>query len=153
MSTAKRFLLTGLVTGITDGLFACVLSFIYSRSVTRVWKGVAAVLLGPSALQGGMKTVLIGLLMHFGVAFFWSAVFLFAVMQAGAVRRIVDSPGGVVLMAFIYGPLIWLVMSFGVIPLMTHRMPTITIRWCIQLVGHIPFVGLPIVACASRGRG
>jgi hypothetical protein len=149
MSTSKRFLLTGLVTGVTDGLFACVLGFIYYHSFTRLWQGVASTLLGPAALQGGTRTALIGLLMHFGVAFFWSAVFLFVVLRVSAVRRLVDSPGGVVLMAFIYGPLIWLVMSYGVIPLLVHRPPTITIRWWIQLIGHIPFVGLPIVGCSA----
>lgn len=149
MSTPKRLLLTGLVTGVTDGLFACVLGFIYYHSFTRVWQGVASTLLGPEALQGGTRTALIGVAMHFGVAFFWSAVFLFLVMRSGGVRRLVDSPGGAVLMAFVYGPFIWLVMSLGVIPLLVHRPPMITIRWCIQLIGHIPFVGLPIVGCSA----
>jgi hypothetical protein len=37
------------------------------------------------------------------------------------------------------------VMSVAIVPLFTHRPPTINIRWWIQLVGHIPFVALPIV--------
>lgn len=41
------------------------------------------------------------------------------------------------------------VMSLIVIPLLVHRPPTITVRWWIQLLGHIPFVGLPIVASSA----
>jgi hypothetical protein len=50
----------------------------------------------------------------------------------------------------VYGPFIWLVMSLVVIPLLLHRPPAISIRWWVQLLGHFPFVGLPIVACANR---
>ena len=37
-------------------------------------------------------------------------------------------------------------MSLVVIPLLVRRPPTIGFRWWVQLVGHFPFVGLPIVA-------
>ncbi len=91
--------------------------------------------------------------MHFGVAFGWSAVFLFLVMRSVRVRRAVGSRPGVLGVAALYGPAIWLVMSFGVIPLLVHQPPTITARWWVQLAGHFPFVGLPIViSIAGRGR-
>ena len=60
--------------------------------------------------------------------------------------------GGVVGIAALYGPFIWLVMSLIVIPMLLHRPPKITGRWWIQLLGHIPFVGLPIVASIADGR-
>jgi hypothetical protein len=44
-----------------------------------------------------------------------------------------------------------MVMSLAVIPLLMHRPPAINIRWWIQLIGHIPFVGIPIVASIGRG--
>jgi uncharacterized membrane protein YagU involved in acid resistance len=138
----KRLAVTGLVTGICDGLFATVQSVITSGNPQRVWQGVASVLLGPTAMTGGMKTTLIGLLMHFCVAYFWSAVFIFVVMRFWA------RPPWT--FAIIYGPFIWLVMSLGVIPLLVHHPPTITPRWWVQLVGHIIFVGLPIVLTAGR---
>lgn len=46
--------------------------------------------------------------------------------------------------------MIWLVMSFVVVPALTHRPPTVNLRWWIQFVGHFVFVGLPIVWTASR---
>jgi uncharacterized membrane protein YagU involved in acid resistance len=51
--------------------------------------------------------------------------------------------------ASVYGPCIWLVMSLLIIPVLTQRPPAISIRWWIQLAGHFPFVGLPVVAVAS----
>jgi hypothetical protein len=45
-----------------------------------------------------------------------------------------------------------MVMSLVLIPPFTHRPPTIGFRWWVQLIGHFPFVGLPIVACASSVR-
>lgn len=44
-----------------------------------------------------------------------------------------------------------LVMSLAVIPFFLHRLPAITIRWWVQLIGHIPVVALPIVASIGRG--
>jgi hypothetical protein len=147
----SRLLRAGVTTGITDGLFSSVLSaFVYGSTVMRLWQGVASTLLGPSALDGGTRTAAIGLLMHFGVAFGWSAVFLIFYASSAWIRGVLGSFSGVLAVAAVYGPLIWIVMSFAVVPLLTHRPPAINIRWWIQLVGHVPFVALPIVASIAR---
>jgi uncharacterized membrane protein YagU involved in acid resistance len=73
-----------------------------------------------------------------------------AFMRLPFVRRVLASPHGVLKVAAVYGPCIWLMMSLVVIPLLTHRPPTLTYRWWIQLVGHFPFVGLPMVWASSR---
>ena len=149
--SAYRLVRAGLTTGVTDGLFSSVLSaFFYRSTVARLWQGVASTRLGPSALEGGTRTALVGIVMHFGVAFGWSAVFLLAALRAPALRRTIASPSGALAVAAIYGPLIWIVMSCAVIPMLTHRPPTLNIRWWVQLVGHIPFVALPIVWMIGR---
>ncbi|HET6897036.1 MAG TPA: hypothetical protein VFK70_01765 [Vicinamibacteria bacterium] len=148
--TIPRLLRAGLLTGIVDGLFSSVLSaFFYGSTVSRLFQGVASVLLGSEALDGGTRTALIGLLMHFGVAFAWSAVFLFLVLRWEWIRGLLASPYGVLKVAALYGPFVWMVMSLVVIPLLTHRPPRITMRWWIQWFGHIPFVGVPIVASSA----
>jgi hypothetical protein len=147
----SRLLRAGLLTGITDGLFASVLSVaFYGSTVTRLFQGVASTLLGKEAIDGGTTPALIGVLMHFGVAFGWSAVFLL-LSRSPWIRRVLSSRYGVVKVAAWYGPLIWLVMSLAVIPLLLRRPPTINFRWWVQLIGHFPFVGLPIVASIGRG--
>jgi hypothetical protein len=148
----SRLLRAGLLTGVIDALFSSVLVVVfYHSTVTRLWQGVASVLLGKEALNGGTTTALIGVLMHFGVAFGWSAVFLFFVMRLPWIRGVLGSPYGVVKVASLYGPFIWMVMSLAVIPLLVHRPPAINLRWWIQLIGHIPFVAVPIVATIGKG--
>lgn len=148
---ARQWLVAGLVTGVTDGIFSSVLAaFVYGSTVTRLWQGVASVLLGASALDGGARTAAIGLLMHFGVAFGWSAVFLLLVASSSWLRGVLAAPYGVIWAAAVYGPLIWIVMSMAVIPSLTHRPPTINVRWWVQLIGHGPFVAFPIAAMIAR---
>lgn len=147
----SRLVRAGLLTGVTDGLFACVLSVgFYGSTVTRLWQGVASTLLGKAAFDGGTATALVGVLMHFGVAFAWSAVFLALYERSAGLRRLLGSRRGVIAVAALYGPFVWLVMSLVVIPLLLHRPPSITTRWLVQLIGHVPFVGLPIVASIGR---
>ena len=140
-----------LLTAVVDGIFASVLSLLYGSTVTRLWQGVASTLLGPEAFNGGTRTALIGVLMHFGVAFGWSAVFLAVAMRSARLRGVLASRGGVVKVAAVYGPLIWLVMSLAVIPALTGRPPAFTVRWLINLIAHVPFVAIPIVASIAPG--
>ena len=148
----SRLARAGVATAIVDGLFSSILSVVfYHSTVTRLFQGVASVLLGPDALTGGTRTAAIGLLMHVGVAFSWSAVFFLLATRSAWIRRVLASPLGPIKVAAIYGPLVWMVMSLAVIPLLAHRPPAINIRWWVQLIGHAPFVGLPIAASIAPG--
>jgi uncharacterized membrane protein YagU involved in acid resistance len=142
-----------LTTAVVDGIFSSVLAaFFYGSTVQRLWQGVASTVVGPNALTGGTRTVLIGVLMHFGVALGWSAVFLLLATRWASLRRVIAAPAGVVKIAAVYGPFIWLVMSLAVIPLLVQRPPAINFRWWVQLIGHFPFVALPIVAAIGLPR-
>lgn len=146
-----RFACGGFATAVIDGLFSSILNVAaYDSTVSRLFQGVASTLVGSSAFTGGARTTGLGVLMHCGVAFGWSAVFVFAVMRSAWVRRVLASRYGSVRVASVYGPFIWLVMSLVVIPLLLHRPPAISIRWWVQLIGHFPFVGIPIVVSANR---
>lgn len=150
--TLPLLLRTWLTIAVIDGIFAsCLNAFAYGSTAARVWLGVASTVLGPSALQGGTRVVLIGLLMHACVAFTWSAVFLTLATTWPALRRVISTPAGILGVASLYGPAIWCVMSLSVIPLLTGRPPAFTVRWVIQLLAHIPFVALPIVTVVGRG--
>ena len=126
LSGLSRLVRAGLLTALTDGTFASVLSvFAYGSTVTRLWQGVASTLL---------------------------AVVIFVVLRSRRVRELLDSPYGPAKVGALYGPFIWSVMSLVVIPLLVHRPPTIGARWWVQLIGHIPFVGIPIAAASRRSR-
>jgi hypothetical protein len=66
----SRVAISGVLTGVTDGLFSSVLSVaFYHSTVQRLFQGVSSTLLGAEAFGGGNLTFAIGVLIHFGVAF------------------------------------------------------------------------------------
>lgn len=147
----RRLVLAWLLTAVIDGLFSSVLSAqFYGSTVTQLWQRVASVLLGAKAFEGGRSSAMLGILMHFGVALGWSTAFLVLFTRLRRVRSAVASSHGILKVAALYGPFIWLMMSLAIIPLLTQRPPTINYRWWVQLFGHIPFVALPIVASIGR---
>lgn len=148
--TVNALLAAGILTAVIDGLFSSVLSVVfYGSSVMRLFQGVASTLAGPAALTGGVPAAALGVLMHVGVAFGWSAVFLIILLRSKALRRVAASRHGALAVSAVYGPMIWMVMSLAVIPLLTGRPPNLGVRWWVQLVGHFPFVGVPIVGATS----
>jgi len=137
---------------VVDAIFATTLPVVaYGQPLWRVWQGVASLLLGRGAMQGGVPTILFGLVMHATVALVWTSVFMVLAVLSPPLRRIVATPAGILGVAALYGPLIWIVMSLVVIPPFAHRATTISERWWVQLLAHIPFVALPIVATIGRG--
>ena len=96
----RRLLIAGGLTSVIDGLFSSILSAaFYGSTVARLFQGVAATLIGPKAFDGGTQTALLGVLMHVGVAFGWSAVFLLIVSSSSAIRRALASRSGVIRVA------------------------------------------------------
>ena len=74
--TRRAILCGGILCGILDISAAFVLSWALARvGPVRVLQGIAEALVGPASAQGGAATAALGLLMHFGVAFYWAAVF------------------------------------------------------------------------------
>src|SRR4029450_10370792 len=75
-----RALLYGtLAVGILDGLDAIVFFGLRSGATpVRIFKGIAVGLLGRAALSGGWPTVVLGVLLHFLVAFGVVLVYLLA---------------------------------------------------------------------------
>jgi hypothetical protein len=147
----SRIIRAGLTTAIIDGAFASVLSVAaYGSTVSHMFQGVAATVVGSSSFTGGARTTALGVLMHGSVAFGWSAVFVLVLMRSPRIQGVLASRYGELRVASVYGPAIWLVMSLAVIPLLLSRPPAISVRWWVQLFGHIPFVGIPIVVSASR---
>ena len=152
MIPTQRWIRAGTACAIVDFLWACgQTKFMYGGSITRLWQGVASAPFGAGMLEQGYRAALLGVALHISVAFTWSAVFVFVLSPVPPVSKAVRWAGGALAVAAIYGPLIWTTMSLLVIPSMTHKAPVITNRWWIQFVGHMPFVGLPIVLGGRKG--
>ena len=140
-----------LVTAVWDFICATALSvFAYHGTAAHLWQGVASTVLGPTAIDGGARPVVIGILLHLAVSFTWSAVFVLAARMSPAIRRLISTPSGALGVATVYGPIIWLVMSLVVIPIATGKPPRFTFRWWVQVFAHVPFVTIPLVFTARR---
>ena len=140
-----------LVTAAWDFLCATALSvFAYHSTFAHLWQGVASTVLGPTAIDGGLTPVAVGIALHLAVAFTWSAIFVATARMSPALRRTIATPSGALAVAVAYGPVIWLVMSLVVIPLATGRPPRFSFRWWVQIFAHVPFVTIPLVFTARR---
>lgn len=144
----------GLLTAFSDFAYGSVQQVVfYKGPFMAFWQGVASVPFGRWVLDGGWPTVALGLACHVLVALWWTGVFQLVVMRSGLVRQTLHSKWGVAKIAAVYGPFVWASMSLVVIPVMLWRPPRFTLRWLIQLIGHYPFVGVPIVWGTRRWGG
>jgi hypothetical protein len=142
-----RVLTAGVVVGVLDGLFAVGLSAAVSGTFApaRVFQGIARALLGPTALDGGLATAALGLVLHLAIACAWAGAFLVALRHSAPLRRAVARPAGAVAVGMAYGALVWVVMRLVVIPLSRAPAgPVVPRTFLILLVGHLFVVGLPI---------
>jgi hypothetical protein len=150
----RPVLRTWMVTAAWDFVCASALGILaYGSTFSRFWQGVASTAFGPSVFEMGAQGVAAGLALHLLVALVWSAAFVIALARSSTLRRWLERPLGALEVAAVYGPLIWLVMSFAVIPLATGRPPAIGFRWWVQVFAHIPFVTIPLVFTARRAFG
>ena len=148
---ARALLITWLVTAVWDFICASALSVLaYKGTFAGLWRGVASTAFGQHMLTAGARGVMAGIGAHLSIAFTWSAIFVGALAISAGLRRIVASPTGAFAVACVYGPIIWLVMSLGLIPMLTGRTPSFGFRWWVQVFAHIPFVTLPLVFTARR---
>ena len=152
MSLVRQWIKTGVAVAISDGLFASATGMWIKPYATpfRVFRGVASVLFGKGALDGGTPMALVGLGMHLCVALFWSGLFILALQNSAKLREMIQSAPTAIVVALVYGITIWLVMSLIVIPTLLHRPPNITTKWWVQMFGHPLFVVTPMILVNRR---
>jgi hypothetical protein len=142
---ALRTILTaGLICGVLDGLSALALS---AGRWMRLFQFIASGLLGPSAFNGGVRTALLGIAMHFSVALGAAAVYYTA---SRALPMLNDRaiPSGI-----LFGILVHVFMNYVVIPLSAiGRRPFNTQSFAAQLAVHMIVVG-PTIALTIRTCG
>jgi hypothetical protein len=139
----------GLVVGILDLLFAFTFyGLILGAKPLRIFQSVAAGVLGrPAAYEGGLKTFLLGILLHFVVASCIAAVYYGACLILPVLLR------HAVVSGLIYGMIAYLGMNYVVVPLSaigrspgSKRLPI----FLTEIVGHAFLVGLPLALLARR---
>jgi uncharacterized membrane protein YagU involved in acid resistance len=148
LSTGRALLYGTLAVGILDGLDALVFFGLRGVPPARIFQAIASGLLGRSAFGGGWTTVVIGVLLHFFIAFAVVAVFLLASRRLAVLRR---AP---ILMGLLYGIAVYLVMNRIVVPL-SGAAGTGNPPWPVLLNGvliHMFGVGLPASLAARAAN-
>jgi len=144
-STLHTIVLGGLAVGVLDATAASLTALLRGGSPERVWQYVASSLLGTESFDRGTTSVLIGLLIHFGVAFGVAAVFyLLARIFPLLLRRPVAS-------GIIYGIVVYFAMAYAIVPMTAVKQGGFS--WsglAIGIITHIVCVGLPPAIIAKR---
>ena len=142
----------GLVVGILDLLFAFTFyGLILGGKPLRIFQSVAAGVLGrPTAVEGGVPTFLLGILLHFVVATCIAAVYYLATLLLPILIR---HP---VISGLIYGVIAYFGMKYIVVPLSAigqrGTLPRLPI-FLTEVIGHAVLVGLPLALLARRSAG
>lgn len=108
----KAILITGLVAGTLDIVAAFVNVYISSgTSATIVLQYIASVFLGKEAYSMGFASALLGLIIHYVIAYGWTSLFFLLY------PRLKFLSGNKVAIGLLYGVFVWLVMNLVVLRL------------------------------------
>jgi len=104
--------------------------------------------MGAAAFQGGLASAALGLIIHFGLAFGFTALFVAAYLRLGRVRKHA-TPAGLV-----YGALVWAFMNLVALPHSNVAQVSLSVLDVVHgLIGHALFVGTPVALAARRFIG
>jgi hypothetical protein len=142
----RGILVGGLIAGVFDITYACVVLGLRGRSPVWVLQSVATGWLGANAFQGGRGAAALGLVSHFMIAFGAAAVYY---LLSRKLRFMVRQA---VLCGLLFGVGLFLFMNWVVIPLSAapFRIPfTFAVLWK-GFLSHALLIGLPIALAVRR---
>jgi uncharacterized membrane protein YagU involved in acid resistance len=129
----------GTICGIMDITAALVVYGMMGAKPLRLLQGIAGGVLGPRTYTGGIATALLGLALHFVIAFGAATVFFIA---SCGLRFLLDHA---VVSGVLYGVVVYFFMQRVVIPLSRANRNPFSLKFMlIGIIIHIFCVGLPI---------
>jgi hypothetical protein len=143
-----RALVAGtLIVGVLDILDAFIFFGLRGARPIGILQSIASGVLGRAAYQGGMRTALLGLLLHFFIAFGVVATYLAATRLVPGLNRRPWVYG------LLYGVAVYAVMNLIVIPMSAAALgsgPTPAVVRANGLLIHMFGVGLPAALIAAK---
>lgn len=141
----RAILWAGLTCGTLDITAALIVYGYFGLPPMLLLQGIAAGLLGPRSLEGGLATAFLGLLCHFFIAFCTATVYFTAsrwipfLLEHSAISGV------------LYGVAVYFFMNRIVVPLSAARQYPYSFKMMvIGVVIHIFCVGLPIAITVRR---
>jgi hypothetical protein len=147
LSAGKAILYGTLAVGILDGLDAILFFGLRSGATpVRIFQSISAGVLGrAAAAQGGWRAALLGVMLHFFIAFAVVSTFYLVSRRARILTR---RP---ILFGMLYGVAVYAIMNYAVIPLSAIGPRTAPISLAVHVNGvliHALGVGLPSALAA-----
>jgi hypothetical protein len=137
--------LAGTTVGVLDGTAAVVVAGLRGVPPDRVFQYISSGLLGRSSYEGGAATVILGVILHFIVAFGAATIFVLLARSLGFIRK---NP---LILGPLYGIAVYFFMSEVVVALSNvTRQPRTLSGTVTGILIHIFFVGLPIALITSH---
>ncbi|HET7602879.1 MAG TPA: hypothetical protein VFK36_07665 [Gemmatimonadales bacterium] len=154
-SVAGRIAATALIVAALDFFYVLVrwVWLTHALTVQELAQSIATGLLGRAAYDGGPATAVLGLGLHLLVAFGWTLVFFLLTARVAGLRKLISTMRGRMLLGLAWGPIIWLLMDFVVLPLsQAHPTPTSSPTFYINLLQHALMIGLPMAVLLGAER-
>jgi phage shock protein PspC (stress-responsive transcriptional regulator) len=145
INPAKAISVAGLTCGVMDISAALIVYGLMGSKPLRLLQGIAGGILGPRTFSGGISTALLGLTLHFVIAFGAAAVFFLAS------RVMPFLLNHAVLSGVLYGIAVYFFMNRVVVRLSAATKFPFSIKMMlIGVIIHIFCVGLPISLTIRR---
>lgn len=137
----KTIFLSTLVAGSLDISAACLYYavILHKTSATKILQSIASGTFGKAAYEEGLRTALIGLSLHFFIAFIFAALYFFMFPRLRFLRR------NTILAGVVYGIFVWLVMNVIVLPITFNLAPVFAVTNVLPgVIILIIAIGLPV---------
>jgi hypothetical protein len=133
----KRFILAALVVGTLDISEVMIVSWLKGGQPLRIFQSIASGIYGKASFEGGTRTMILGLLLHYLIATTVVAVYFLASRKLAVLNR---HP---ILTGAIYGLLVYAFMNLVVLPLSATGTPKYTTFSVVnQLFCHMVLIGI-----------
>jgi hypothetical protein len=148
LSPFSAILIGGAIAGTLNITYTIGISALLGVAPVRILQSVASGLLGAPAFSGGLPTAVLGLVLHFCIAFAAAAIFYLASRATPVLTR---HP---VVAGLFYGFLIYAVMNLVVLPVSAYpRKVSFTLLVLVTgLLVHMFCIGLPISLAVRRTK-
>ena len=138
-------IMAGLVAGTLDLSCATIQTIMMGGSPLKMLQYISSGLLGPAAFAGGMKYSILGVVIHYCIAFSWTILFflLYPSIKGLASHRLITG--------IVYGVIVWVIMNRVVVPL--SKIPDRPFNLKNSLIGLgiiIIAIGIPLSYMAAR---
>jgi uncharacterized membrane protein len=139
----------GLIAGTLDITENLIFNAFRHITPVMIFQYIASGLTGRWAFGAGMASVLLGVAIHYTIAFFWTAVYWVASRRMGVLI------GRPVVCGLVYGAVVYLIMNFVVLPLtrVPHSRTATTVASRVSGVLALLFcVGVTVAVLTARER-